>query len=199
MTEIQDIVIDPAISGVHFQCNLDQCKGACCTLPGGKGAPLLDHEVEEIHRAFPEVKEYLSERHLEVIREQGMFEGEAGSLFTTCVDNAACVFVTYDHGVARCSLEKAFHAGKTSWKKPLSCHLFPLRIDRGLQERVRYEILEHCRPALDEGKRAGVSLAEFSEEALTRAYGRSWYRRFLDHCRSQNGNGDTEGNGPWQP
>lgn len=199
MIEIQDIAIDPAISGVRFQCNVNRCKGACCTLPGGRGAPLLDHEVEEIHRAFPEAKEYLSKRHLEVIQEQGMFEGEAGSLFTTCVDHGACVFVTYEQDVARCSLEKAYQAGKTSWKKPLSCHLFPLRIDRGFQERVRYEVLEQCHPALAEGKQAGIGLAEFSAEALTRAYGRAWYKQFLDSCRSQPRTGDSEGNGPWQP
>lgn len=185
MDQIQNIAIDPAIPALHFQCNVNVCKGACCTMPGGRGAPVLDAELGEIHAVFPVVRKYLSERHLEVIEERGFVEGGAGDLVTTCVDGAACVFVTYEGDVARCSFEKAFLAGETGWRKPLSCHLFPIRIDRGLQEQIRFEYLPHCEPALEGGAAAGMTLAEFAGNALIHAYGASWYQRFLEYCRSR--------------
>lgn len=185
MSHIEEIMIDPAIPGLHFQCNVNACKGACCTMPGGRGAPVSDDEVAEIHAAFPVVRKHLSAKHLQVIEKRGFVEGGAGDLVTTCVDGAACVFVTYEGDVARCSFEKAFLAGEIGWRKPLSCHLFPIRIDRGMRERIRFEYLQHCKPALEGGAAAGVPLAEFAGNALVRAYGASWYQRFLAYCRSR--------------
>jgi hypothetical protein len=199
VTEIQDIAIDPVIPGLRFRCNVNRCKGACCTIPGGRGAPLLDSEVTEIQGAFPAVRKHLSERHLQVIEERGMFEGEAGNLVTTCVDNEACVFVTYERDIARCSFEKAFLAGEIGWRKPLSCHLFPIRIDRGLQEQIRFEYLEHCRHALDEGAAVNMLFSDFAGDALIRAYGEEWYRRFREYCRSHLESDDSRGTVPWQP
>ena len=194
MPEIQDIIIDPVIPTLRFKCDVKRCKGACCTIPGGRGAPLLDDEIDEIHRAFPVVQRYLSDRHLEVIRDDGMFEGESGDFVTTCVDKKACVFVTYEDGIARCSFEKAYLNGEIGWRKPLSCHLFPIRIDRGMQgERIRYEHLEDCGPALESGSRDNVPLPEFVRDALTRAFGNDWYQRFIEFCRSYYGNHRSPG------
>ncbi len=193
MLEIQEILIDPMIPAVQFRCNTDRCKGACCTIPGGKGAPLLDNEVDELHRALPAAMKYLSERHREVIRKQGLYEGHSGDYVTTCVDDKACIFVTFEDGVARCALEKAWFRGETDWRKPLSCHLFPIRIDRGIQERIRYEHLADCDPALEEGEKAGVNLMDFLEEPLVRSYGKGWFTEFREYCRSLQGNKGSEG------
>jgi hypothetical protein len=184
MIEIREISIDPLIPEVRFRCNTDRCKGACCTIPGGKGAPLLDGEVNELNRALPAAIKYLSERHRDVIRNQGPFEGHSGDYVTTCVDDKACVFVTFEDGIARCSLEKAWLNGETDWRKPLSCHLFPIRIDRGIREHIRYEHLPDCEPGLEEGRMAGVNLSDFLEEPLVRAYGKNWFAEFREYCRS---------------
>jgi hypothetical protein len=136
---------------------------------------------------------YLSERHRDVISKQGLYEGHPGDYVTTCVDNRACVFVTFEDGVARCALEKAWFQGETDWRKPLSCHLFPIRIDRGIQEHIRYEHLADCDPGLEEGEKAGVNLSDFLEEPLVRAYGKGWFAGFREYCRSAQRNDGSGG------
>ena len=185
MLEIDGIVVDPTIPDLQFRCNLGRCKGACCTIPGGRGAPLLDAEIEELHKAFPAAKKHLPPEHVAVIERDGLFEGTPGDYVTTCVGNKACVFVTYEDGIAKCSLEKAYFAGETEWRKPVSCHLFPLRIDPGMQERIRFEYLVHCEPAFDAGESSHMYLIDFVKDALVRVYGEPWYERFSELCRQQ--------------
>lgn len=185
MLEVDSIVIDPAIPALRFRCDIQRCKGACCTLPGGRGAPLLDVEIEELHRAFPVARKHLSQEHLQAIDRQGMFEGGPGDFVTTCVEGKACVFVMYENGIAKCSLEKAYVDGETEWRKPISCHLFPLRIDPGIQERVRFEYLAQCEPAYDLGDSSGTFLSDFVKEALVRVYGNQWFKRFSALCTQQ--------------
>src|SRR6266478_335007 len=93
MFVISDTIVDQNLLGEHFACDLGRCKGACCTLPGGRGAPLEDEEVDEIRRALPSAVRYLSEGHRKVIDENGVVEGSAGNYATVCVDDRACVFV----------------------------------------------------------------------------------------------------------
>jgi hypothetical protein len=177
---IQETVVESSVATTKFACDLRRCKGACCTMPGGRGAPLLDEEIDEIQAAFPIIKKYLNPDHLRAIEEQGLYEGEAGQRTTTCFNNRACVFVTYDGDVARCAFEMAYQQGEIGWRKPLSCHLFPLRVDRGNRTRVRYEHLPHCIPALERGDREGIPLVEFSRDALERAFGQHWYIELTD-------------------
>jgi len=194
MIEIQDIVVDPVIPTLRFRCDVKRCKGACCTIPGGRGAPLLDEEIAEIDKVYPVVRKYLSEEHRDIIKDQGMVEGQSGDFVTTCVEGKACVFVTYEDGIARCAIEKAYLNGEITWRKPLSCHLFPIRIDRGLQgQRLRYEHLDDCAPGLEKGSQTDVSLPAFARDALIRAYGQEWYDRFLVYCRSVQRNHDHSG------
>ena len=127
---IGEATIEEDIGHERFSCDLNRCKGACCTLPGGRGAPLDDSEVEEIARAYPSAQKYLSPRHMQMIEQSGMIEGGPGNFATACIDDKECVFVFYEDGIARCSFEKAFLNGEISWRKPLSCHLFPVRISK---------------------------------------------------------------------
>jgi len=90
--------------------------------------------------------------------------------------------VMREEGIAKCTLEHAFLQGEITWRKPLSCHLFPIRIDRGQQERIRFEYLADCEPAYDRGTSTGSYLSDFLGEALNRAYGRDWVRQFTDLC-----------------
>jgi hypothetical protein len=167
------IIIDPAIDSTSFACDLNACKGACCTLPGGRGAPLLDTEAESLKDVLPVVRETLSSRHQEVLAARGPIEGPPGDLHTTCVDDAACVFVTYEDSVAKCAIEKAYFRGETTWRKPISCHLFPIRIDTEPVARMRFEYIPECSPALQKGAAEGTTLLSFLSEPLQRVFGES--------------------------
>lgn len=184
MFSIHDTKIDPSIAGLRFACNLSRCKGACCTMPGPRGAPLTENEVGEIEKAFPLIKKYLGEDHVKSIDERGLVDRSFGEITTTCFDHRACVFVTYENGIAKCSFEKAFFNNEIGWRKPLSCHLFPIRVDRGFNDYLRYESIPECAPALERGETENIELADFLKEALIRAYDESWYEEFRRTCAS---------------
>jgi hypothetical protein len=182
MFEIQQAIVEDPIAGMKFACNTSACKGACCTLAGGTGAPLLDEELDQLKHSFPTIRSSLSQEHLKTIEYYGLYEGEPGSYTTMCFNNRACVFVIYEEGIARCAFEKAFREGKLKWKKPLSCHLFPLRVDRGIMKRLRYERIAECDPALELGEQEHLYLHDFLREPLERAFGSSWYKDFQQTC-----------------
>jgi hypothetical protein len=182
MIEIQKTMVEDSIPDIRFACNTSACKGACCTIAGGQGAPLLEEELEQIEHSFPIIKSYLPQAHLDTIVQFGLFEGEAKAYTTMCFNNRACVFVLYEEGIARCAFEKAFFEGKLKWRKPLSCHLFPIRIDRGITHRLRYERISECDPALDCGERENIYLSNFLKEPLVRAFGSTWYEDFQFTC-----------------
>ncbi|RPI01133.1 MAG: DUF3109 family protein [Ignavibacteriae bacterium] len=182
MSETKNTILDDYIPRLKFACNIPACKGACCTLAGGTGAPLKDSELEQIDRAFPIIKSMLPAEHLNTISQYGLTEGKPGSYTTMCYDSHACVFVFYEHGIARCAFEKAFGEGKLQWKKPISCHLFPIRVSAGDPERLRYEKIDECSAALDRGQHENIFLSTFLREPLVRAYGLAWYEEFQRAC-----------------
>lgn len=179
---MRQTTIDETIPRIKFACNLSACKGSCCTLAGGAGAPLLDDELEQIERAFPIIKSSLPKEHLESIAQFGLYEGKPGSYTTMCFNNRACVFVLYEDGIARCAFEKAFGEGTLKWKKPISCHLFPIRVRRGVPEQLRYERIIECDCAIDRGENENIFLSNFLKEPLIRAYGLTWYEDFQRTC-----------------
>ncbi len=182
MIEIRQTFIDDNIPFIKFACNLSACKGACCTLAGGTGAPLLDDELEQIEHAFPIVKSSLPKEHLESIKQFGLYEGKSGFYTTMCFNNRACVFVLYEEGIARCAFEKAFEEGKLKWRKPISCHLFPIRVRSGVQDLLHYLRIAECDPAIDCGENKNIFLSNFLKEPLIRAYGLAWYEDFRLIC-----------------
>jgi len=184
MRIVGQVLIDPEITTARFSCDVSLCRGACCTLEGGRGAPITDSEAKEIERIFPVVSQYLPASHLDVIRKDGLHEGPPGARATTCVDNKACVFSYVDAGVNRCSFERAFLDGRSEWRKPLSCHLFPLRIRNVGADLLRYERIPECKPGRDRGERENVMMYEFLQDALTRSFGESWYQAFRSECDS---------------
>ncbi len=185
MFSVQDRTIDSTIVEARFACDLQQCKGACCTMPGPQGAPLLEEEVPEIERAFPVIRKYLNEEHLRTIDERGLVERSFGEVTTTCYDHRACVFVTYEQGIAKCAFEKAYWKKEISWRKPISCHLFPIRVDRGFLDHLRYQSIPECTAAVARGKSENIFLSDFLKDALTRLYGETWYAEFVKACNLQ--------------
>jgi Protein of unknown function (DUF3109) len=185
MFEIKNALIDDAIPQIKFACNLSACKGSCCTLAGGTGAPLLDDEIEQIEHAFPIIKSSLPKEHLDAIAQFGLYEGEPGFYTTMCCNHQACVFVLYEDGIARCAFEKTFGEGRLKWKKPLSCHLFPIRVHRGVPDRLRYKRIAECNFALNRGEIENIFLTNFLKEPLIRAFGSEWYEDFQLTCASK--------------
>lgn len=172
---IDDVAVDSTIAERRFACDLLKCKGACCSLPGGRGAPLLDSEIPEIEAAIPEVLPILSQEKRRMIEKSGFYEGPPGDYATTCVDDEDCVFVYRENGIAKCAIERAFNDGKVGFRKPISCHLYPIRVNRFGGDILRYHELSECDPAVEKGESENVSVIDFLKTALARMYGEEWY------------------------
>jgi hypothetical protein len=184
MLSVRNTPIDPTIAEVRFSCDLAQCKGACCTMPGPKGAPITEEESRQIEKAFPVIKKYLNEDHLRVIGEFGLVEHSMGGITTPCFEHRACVFVTYEKGIAKCSFETAYFKNEIRWRKPLSCHLFPIRVDHGFTNYLRFETIPECSPALKRGNAEDSYLSDFLKDSLVRLHGEAWYSEFQKACAS---------------
>lgn len=184
MITIDNILVDDSAVQTKFACDLVACKGACCTFPGGRGAPLADHELAEIEKAYPSVKQYLPKEHLDTIDNNGLFDGFAGNYATQCVEHKACVFVYFDSGIAKCGLERAYNEGATTFRKPISCHLFPVRIGHGGRE-IHFEHFSECSPALANGERKNIPVHEFAKDSLIRAFGKGWTNKLMEAVKKK--------------
>jgi hypothetical protein len=182
MVIVDNTMVDDEVTSTTFCCNLKACKGVCCCLEGGRGAPLMDDEVALIAEAFPHARQYLGPKSMEIIAEEGLVEGWVGSYATPCIDNRECVYVYFDEGIARCAFERAYAEGKTRWQKPLSCHLFPIRVRHVGHTLVRYEKLPECHPAREHGAASNIALVDFLKEPLIRAFGEPWYAKLQERC-----------------
>ena len=178
LISIQDVQVNTEIAETPFVCDLIKCKGACCTLESSYGAPLKKEEIGKIDGILNEVLYYLPEISREEIDENGYYEEKDGELFIRSIDNKECVFVHFQNGIAKCSIEKAFNEGKTNFKKPISCHLFPIRNSNFGGDVLRYEKIDECESALEKGASENVTIAEFCEEPLQRNFGKKWYSEF---------------------
>ncbi|HEY4643225.1 MAG TPA: DUF3109 family protein [Bacteroidota bacterium] len=177
MVVIAEVMVDPSVATTNFSCDLTACHGACCCTAGGRGAALEDEEILEVEKAYSAVEKYLSEKHRNVLQKSGLYVGCPGDYTTLCVEGRECVFVTYEGPIAKCALEKAFVNGETSWRKPISCHLFPLRLRKSGKDLLWYEWIPECIPAVKRGDREGIPLTGFLREALVRKYGVGWYEQ----------------------
>ena len=176
MLPILDIVADEALATTKFACDLGACKGACCTMPGGRGAPVDDAEVDDLLASVAAALPYLSQRNREIIRTLGPLEGRRGDRATRCIDNKDCVFVYFENDVAKCSIERAHFNGETPFRKPISCHLFPIRVSDVLGGTyLRYEQIPECEAALTNGRAKNIPLYKFLKDALVRAFGAEAY------------------------
>ncbi len=180
MIAIENVLISDEVVEAQFVCDLAKCKGGCC-VDGDAGAPLELHEKEKIDEVLDFVKPYLSERSLQEIQAQGKYvwNDEFGWV-TPAIDGGVCVYATFDElGIVKCGIEQAYRDGKITWKKPISCHLFPIRIQKSsndTQEYVNYEPRKSlCKPACKLGKKLKVPVYQFLKEPLIRKYGEEFY------------------------
>lgn len=183
MFAVDHVLVSDALLDAPFACHLGSCLGGCC-VHGDRGAPLEADERAELEAALPVVRHRLRPEALREIDARGVWEGDEREGFaTTTVDDRECVFVVYDRSVAKCALQNAYWEGKLTWEKPLSCHLYPIRVERygdgpeGV-EVLNYEQIDLCRPGIPHGRRTGTQLADFLERPLTRRYGVDWFARF---------------------
>jgi hypothetical protein len=172
---VGNVLVREEIANTPFICDLNSCKGACCTFESRYGAPLRKEEVKNIGKILDGVKSYLPSEHRAEIEKNGFYETVDDELLTTSIGNRACIFVYYEDNIARCSIEKAFWDGKSNFKKPISCHLFPIRVSDFGGDILRFEKLDECTPAIENGKTKNTTVAEFCEEPLNRLYGKKWY------------------------
>lgn len=170
------LTIDDNVRTTQFACDLLQCKGACCTLPGGRGAPVTVEECEAIAQAVPVVEKYLPPRALERIRNAGFWEGDDEHRALECIDHKDCVFVYHEGEIAKCALEKAYFNKEIPFRKPLSCHLFPIRVSKELtHEHLHVERIPECNAGYRNGEQKKIAVVDFLREALIRAYGNDAY------------------------
>jgi hypothetical protein len=180
MILIDKILVDEEISTSHFSCDLTKCKGACCTFPGEYGAPVLREEIEQMKKSLPSAMEYLSEKSKAVISRDGFVEGSDDIYHTVCINKKDCVFVYYSGDIALCSLEKAFIEGKTDFRKPVSCHLFPIRVSDFGGTHLYYQKISECNPAINNGKKNDLKIYQSVKDALIRSFGEEWYNKYVE-------------------
>ena len=185
MIQVQDKIISLDIFEKHFVCDLNACKGACC-IEGDAGAPLLDEEEKILNEIYDKVKPFMKKEGITEVENQGVavYDSE-GDLTTTLVNDRECAFVIYENGIIKCTIEKAYLDGKTDFKKPISCHLFPIRIKEYRDfDAVNYEEIKTCKSACERGSKLEIPLYTFLKEPLIRKYGEDWYRDLLDKIKN---------------
>ena len=177
MIQIDDKIVSQDLFEVLFVCDYDTCKGECC-VEGDSGAPLEPGEAEELRRCLPEVRHLLSPAALEVIEEQGVsYFDDDGDEVTSIVRGRDCVFTTYDEqGRCACALEKVYNEGKTTFIKPISCQLYPVRLTKYPSfTAVNYHKWSICKCALKLGRKLQVPVYQFLRAPLIRAFGEEFY------------------------
>lgn len=189
MIQVDDVILSSELFTTHFVCDLTSCKGACC-VEGDAGAPLEFEEIEQLEDHLEEILPFLTAKGKQRIEEQGVFEVDTdGEYVTPLNDGKECAFTTFDDkGIAKCGIEEAYRSGKTNFMKPLSCHLYPIRVSRlGEYDALNYHQWDICKPACDCGIKLKVKVYEFLKQPLITKYGKAWYDQLkeVDHLIEQ--------------
>ncbi len=180
MLIIQDILISDDIVEKKFLCNLNACKGACC-VEGDFGAPLEDEEIEVLEKIYPKIKPFLTEEGKSVIEQKGVkaYYEEPKEYGTPLIDGKACAFINFNsEGIAICGIEQAYNQGEINFKKPISCHLYPIRIEKNDSagfEALNYDKWDICNPACSLGNEKQLPVYRFLKDAIIRKYGEDFY------------------------
>lgn len=189
MLVIQDILVSDEVINEKFICNLKACKGACCW-EGEWGAPLEKEELATLENVYEEVKPFLKPEAIERIKKVGLYEWNEGpeEFGTALMEDGACVFMTYTPlGIATCGIEQAHRAGVTDFKKPISCHLYPIRVSKNEAtdfEALNYDEWDICSAACALGEKEQVPVYKFLKEPIERKYGEAFYEE-LDAIATQ--------------
>ncbi len=183
MIQIDDKLISEEIFSEEFVCNLSKCKGACC-VEGDVGAPLEPVEKQILEDIFDRVKPYLRPEGVKAIEEQGTWvtDPNDGDPVTPMVDGRECAYVIFDEkGITKCGIEKAYEDGAVDWQKPISCHLYPIRVDEYRTfSALNYHRWEICSDACTLGRELQVPIYKFVKTPLIRKYGEAFYETLCD-------------------
>ena len=177
MLAIGNTIVSEELIEKKFVCDLTRCKGACC-VEGESGAPLEKEERQMLEEVYPVIKDTLTKEGRESIEEQGTWIKDADGDFVTPLVGGyrECAYTLFENGIAKCAIEKAFFAGKVNFRKPISCHLYPVRITKyKAYDAVNYEKWSVCKPACKLGESLKVPVYVFVKDALIRKYGVEWY------------------------
>lgn len=183
MLEIGGHLVSEELIKENFICNLEKCKGVCC-IEGDSGAPLNEDELSILEDIYPKVKPYMTQKGIEAIEQQGTsvkdFEGD---YTTTCVAiNKECAYVTWENGITKCAIEKAYEDKVIDWKKPISCHLYPIRLTQYPEfDMLHYDRWSICSDACTLGNEHKVRVYQFLKEPLIRKYGEDWYNELEEN------------------
>ena len=181
MFQIGDAIVASDIIEENFLCDLSACMGECC-VEGDAGAPLEEDEVKIIEDLLSEVWDDLSPAAQAVIKEHGVaYRDHDGDMVTSIVHGKNCVFTYYDEkGICKCAIEKAYREGRTNFYKPISCHLYPIRLQKYKDfTAVNYHRWSICKAAVLLGKKEGLKVYEFLKEPLIRRFGEDWYNELV--------------------
>ena len=191
MIQIDDVVVSMDVLREHFFCDLKACKGECC-IEGDAGAPVEVDEVSKLEEVLSVIWDDLSPEARAIIEEQGVvYTDEDGDLVTSIVNGKDCVFTCYDEkGNCFCAIERAYREGKVDFYKPVSCHLYPIRIgDYGPYKAVNYHRWDVCKAAVVLGKQKGTPVYKFLRKPLIRKFGQAWYNELeaaVEELKQQN-------------
>jgi hypothetical protein len=195
MIKIDGTLVSLDLLEENFTCDLRQCRGACCVL-GDSGAPLLDDEVEKLKIIYHDIRKFLRPEAREVIEKKGIYYIDADGEPVTQLNNGKeCVFTLFEKGIARCGIEKAFEEGETDFRKPVSCHLYPVRIRKYKDfTAVNYDKWSICGPAILLGNRKKIPVYRFAKDALIRRFGGEWFKELCEaaeiHKKGKSGQGE---------
>jgi len=193
MIRVGDVILSEDIATAKFACNISLCKGACCVV-GDAGAPVSRGEIPVLNKAFRQLKESLHPEAVRKAEEEGVVLGDPENGYEiNCINSGECIFVEKDdRGIATCAIQKAYYEGRFTWEKPISCHLYPVRLKHiaGFDYANFEYIPDLCSAGCKRGEDEGIYLSDFLENALVRRYGRKWYDHFLAVCREVRGEAD---------
>ena len=160
-----------------FVCQISKCLGKCC-VEGDRGAPLLENEISQIEKNIDSVKPFMDNEGIELLNNDGFFEIDPADneYVTTCRKNGACVFAVFENNIAFCAIEKTYNNQQSDFKKPLSCHLYPVRTSvYGEYTTFNYHRWDICSAACTYGDNLNIPIYKFLKEALVRKMGEDWY------------------------
>ena len=177
MLQIGKTIISLDILELKFACNLTKCKGACCVY-GESGAPLEEEESEILNKIYPIIKTYLRDEGIQAIKKNGtsLYDSD-GDRVTPLIDGKECAYTCFEDDIVKCAIEKAYNDNVIEFQKPISCHLFPLRLKKYPEFiAVNYSRCDFCKPAIEKGTNENVQLFVFLKDSLVRKFGNEWYK-----------------------
>lgn len=180
MIAIDDKIFSLRLFTEKFVCDLSACKGQCCVL-GDAGAPLEEEEISILKKELKNILPYMTKAGVNTVKKMGLAVKDADDeLVTPLVNGKECAFTIFIDGIAQCAIEKAFLKKKTTFRKPISCHLYPIRINKTKKiEAVNYQTWDICKAAVALGKKENIAVYEFCKEPLIRKYGAQVYDALL--------------------